>query len=295
MKRFTSVILAAMIFLNVFTMPINAETAETKAFPGAEGGGMYSLGARGAENIEVYHVTNLNDSGKGSFRDAVSKGGRIIVFDVAGNINLENILKITNVDNITILGQTAPGEGICVSGESTLFSNCNNVIVRYMRFRPGDTCFSQEDGLGVRKCTNFIVDHCSVSWSVDECLSAYENKDFTAQYCIISESLNRSLHAKGEHGYGGIWGGINASFHHNLVSTHKSRMPRIGTSQTVHSYNDTPDYESLVDIRNNVFYNWRSGEMSYGGENGVRVNLVNNYYKSTIEKKNKLFYQSYTG
>ena len=293
-KRFLCGIISVIMFMSsVGSINIYAEEKLT-AFPGAEGGGMYSLGARAAENTEVYHVTNLNDSGKGSFRDAVSKGNRIVVFDVAGNVRLESILEIKDIDNITILGQTAPGEGICIAGESVLFSNCDNVILRYIRIRPGDTCYSQEDGLGVRKCTNFIVDHCSVNWSVDECLSAYENKDFTAQYCIISESLNVSNHSKGAHGYGGIWGGINASFHHNLISSHKSRMPRIGTSETVHSYQNTPDYESLVDIRNNVFYNWRD-EAGYGGENGVRVNIVNNYYKPSSIAKHIRFYDVWQG
>lgn len=293
-KKNISILLSTILLLSsVGNIETYAEN-NSVAFPGAEGGGMYSLGARAADNIEVYHVANLKDSGTGSFRDAVSKGNRIVVFDVAGTVKLEKILSIKNIDNITILGQTAPGEGICIGGESVLFSECDNVILRYLRIRPGDTCYSQEDGLGVRKCTNFIVDHCSVSWSVDECLSAYENKNFTAQYCIISESLNYSNHSKGAHGYGGIWGGINASFHHNLISSHKSRMPRIGTSATVHSYNDTPDYESLVDIRNNVFYNWRD-EAGYGGENGVRVNIVNNYYKPSSIAKHIRFYDVWQG
>ncbi len=249
------------------------------AFPGAEGGGMYSQGARASSNFTVYHVTNLYDSGTGSFRDAVSQGNRIIVFDVAGNIMLESSLQIRS-SNLTILGQTAPGEGICVGGNDVRFSNANNVIMRYMRFRMGDISDSQEDGLGVRNCTEVILDHCSVSWSIDECLSAYENKNFTAQYCIISESLNQSHHAKGDHGYGGIWGGTNASFHHNLIATHNSRTPRVGSSATVHSYQDRPDYESLVDIRNNVIYNW-GNQCAYGGERNTRINLVNNYYKPT--------------
>ena len=262
------------------------------AFPGAEGGGMYSLGARGSENIEVYHVTTLKDGGYGSFRDAVSGDNRIIVFDVAGNIMLTSDLYI-NSSNLTILGQTAPGEGICVGGESVRFGNCSNVIIRYMRFRMGDNSFSQEDGLGVRKSTDFIIDHCSIEWSVDECLSAYENKNFTAQYCIISESLNNSIHGKGAHGYGGIWGGINASFHHNLISTHKARMPRIGSSATVSIFENSPDTDSLIDIRNNVVYNYRA-TIGYGGENQTRVNFVNNYYKpSFYSSEGVTFYTSY--
>ena len=263
------------------------------AFPGAEGGGMYSQGARAAQNFTVYHVTNLNDSGAGSFRDAVSQGNRIIIFDVAGNIMLESSLEIRN-SNLTILGQTAPGEGICIGGSDVRFRDGKNIIVRYMRFRMGDISNSQEDGLGIRNCAEVILDHCSVSWSIDECLSAYANKNFTAQYCIISESLNQSHHAKGDHGYGGIWGGINASFHHNLIASHSSRTPRIGTAYTVNSYNDTPDYESLIDIRNNVIYNWGI-QCGYGGENNVRVNLVNNYYKPTKTAKTNIIYESYEG
>ncbi len=263
------------------------------AFPGAEGGGMFSHGARASDNTSIYHVINLNDSGTGSFRDAVSKSDRIIVFDVAGTVMLESDLK-SSASNITILGQTAPGEGICIGGASVQFSGGSNIIIRYMRFRSGDYSGSQEDGLGFRSCTDVILDHCSISWSVDECLSAYENKNFTAQYCIISESLNNSIHGKGAHGYGGIWGGINASFHHNLISTHNSRNPRIGTSATVHSYNDTPDYESLIDIRNNVIYNWGSNS-GYGGENNVRGNFVNNYYKPTSCSRVHRIYEHYFG
>lgn len=275
-------------------IPINAQTIKLPAFPGAEGGGMYSQGARAADDFEIYHVTNLDDSGEGSFRDAVSKGNRMIIFDVAGNIMLKTDL-IIRTSNLTLLGQTAPGEGICVGGESVRFIGSNNVIMRYMRFRMGENSTSQEDGLGLRKCTDVIVDHCSVEWSVDECLSAYENKNFTAQYCIISESLNNSGHDKGAHGYGGIWGGINASFHHNLVSTHKARMPRIGSSATVSSYNGQPDTDSLIDIRNNVFYNYRS-TIGYGGENGTRVNFVNNYYRpSQFSSQNPKFYTPYSG
>ena len=265
------------------------------AFPGAQGGGMYTLGARGAENIAIYHVTNLNDEGEGSLRDALSKGDRIIVFDVAGNIHLKTALRVQGVSNITLLGQTSPGEGICVMGESTLFENCENIIIRYMRFRPGDLGTSQEDGLGIKRCKDFIVDHCSATWSVDEAFSAYANRNFTAQYNIIAQSMYYSVHDKGPHSYGGIWGGENATFHHNLVAHHYSRMPRIGTSQTVSSYNNDPDTDGLVDIRNNVFYNWVT-RPGYGGENGVRVNFVGNYYKPGPSSKRKdQFYLGYAG
>ena len=291
-KKLLSGCLALMITLSAMSFTPFAQEKQL-AFPCAEGGGMYSQGARASSNFTVYHVTNLYDSGSGSFRDAVSQGNRIIVFDVAGNIMLESSLQIRS-SNLTILGQTAPGEGICVGGNDVRFSNANNIIMRYMRFRMGDISDSQEDGLGVRNCTEVILDHCSVSWSIDECLSAYENKNFTAQYCIISESLNQSHHAKGDHGYGGIWGGTNASFHHNLIATHNSRTPRIGTNQTVHSYNDRPDYESLIDVRNNVIYNW-GNQSAYGGELNTRVNFVNNYYKPTAISKVKYIYDIYRG
>ncbi len=293
LKKLIACTLASVILISsVGICPAyGADDDKLTAFPGAEGGGMYTLGARAADNMTVYHVTNLNDSGVGSFRNAVSGSNRIIVFDVSGTIMLKSILKIDSC-NLTILGQTAPGDGICIAGESTLFQYCSNVIIRYMRFRPGDVGTSQEDGLGFKQCTDVIVDHCSVSWSVDEAFSAYANRNFTAQYCIISESLNNSVHDKGAHGYGGIWGGENASFHHNLIASHNSRTPRIGTSATVKSYMGHPDTDSLVDIRNNVIYNW--GEKAgYAGENNVRVNFVNNYYKKGPATKSSSFYESW--
>lgn len=293
MKKITKFTAAAMAaIMTVSGLSATAFGAEKLvAFPGAEGGGMYTLGARAASNMRVYHVTNLNDSGTGSLRAGLMGGNKIIVFDVAGTIHLKSDLKV-NASNITVLGQTAPGEGICIAGESVRFQGGSNIILRYLRFRSGDTAVSQEDGLGFKDCTDVIVDHCSISWSVDECLSAYANRNFTAQYCIISESLNESIHSKGDHGYGGIWGGENASFHHNLIASHNSRTPRIGTSATVSSYLGHPDTDSLIDIRNNVFYNW-GRQSGYGGENGVRVNLVNNYYKMGPATKKAEIYKSW--
>lgn len=254
---------------------------KTTAFPGAEGGGMYSKGARAAQSYEVYHVTNLNDSGAGSFRDAVSKSGRFIVFDVSGMIDLNS--NVTIKSNTTVLGQTAPGDGICFRGNNVKISG-ENIIVRYLRFRVGahladgsDT--RAQDGLEVTdNAQNVIIDHCSVSWGTDENLSAYAVKDVTIQNCIIAEALNQSVHEKGEHSYAGIWGGVNLSVHHNLIATHKSRNPKIGTSETVAMTSGYTDDKTVVDIRNNVIYNW-GDKAGYGAENGANVNIINNYYK----------------
>lgn len=294
LNKLLSVGMAAIMLVSSVSVPVFAES-KLAAFPGAEGGGMYTLGARASDSIEVYHVTNLNDSGAGSFRDAVSTGNRIIVFDVAGTVMLESELKISK-SNLTILGQTAPGEGICIGGESVQFSGANEVVVRYLRFRMGDKSTSEDDALSIRNGKNIIIDHCSVSWSVDECLSMYENMNTTVQNCIISEALCRSVHSKGAHGYGGIWGGINASFHHNLIASNDSRNPRIGTSYTVTNYQGSADTDNLIDIRNNVIYNWGKNS-GYGGENGVRVNVVSNYYKPSelTDKKHIHFFDPYSG
>ena len=289
-KRFICSLTALMIIAGNITYPISAEDKIT-AFPGAEGGGMYATGARGAQNQEIYHVTNLNDSGSGSFRDAVSKSNRIIVFDVAGNIELVNALNITG-SNLTILGQTAPGNGICIKNNTTGIYG-DNIILRYLRFRMGDQLTIEDDSIGGRGHKNIIIDHCSISWSVDECASFYDNTNFTMQWCIISQSLKESVHGKGNHGYGGIWGGENASYHHNLIAHHDSRNPRIATAGIEAAQNDVTKQTDLTDLRNNVIYNW-GGNSAYGGENGAPVNIVNCYYKygpSTDKGKRERIFQ----
>ena len=269
MKRCFLFLLGAVVLF----APISckAQKSEVLAFPTAEGYGKYTVGGRGGV---VYEVTNLNDSGEGSLRAAIeAKGPRTVVFRVSGTIDLKSALNIRD-PYITIAGQTAPGDGICIK-RYPLNINADEVIIRYIRVRLGNESGRSDDAIASRYHKNIILDHVSVSWSIDEALSIYHCENVTIQWCMITESLFNSNHVKGSHGFGGIWGSNYSTYHHNLIAHHSSRNPRWASGS---GYND---------YRNNVLYNWGYNS-SYGGEkhqNGnpkfsdITVNMVNNYYK----------------
>ncbi len=243
--------------------------AEIPAFPGAEGAGAFTPGGRGGK---IFEVTNLNDNGPGSLREALeARGPRIIVFRVSGIITLDKVLSISN-PYVTVAGQSAPGDGICIRGQTTEI-NTHDVVLRYLRFRRGNLK-DRDDALGGYPVGNIVIDHCSASWGLDENLSLYRymkkkpdgpdektpTENVTIQWCISSEALDLNNHA-----FGATWGGKNCSFHHNLFACNTGRNPSIG-------------WGDRFDFRNNVLFNWRHRTVD-GGDASSMVNIVANYYK----------------
>jgi pectate lyase len=268
-------------------MQTKADTPPAVAFPGAEGYGKYTVGGRGGK---VFIVSNLEDSGPGSLRAALSsKEKRIVVFSVAGTIHLQSKLIIPG--NCTIAGQSAPGDGICIADQPVSLGG-DQIIIQYLRFRLGDRFQNKgmvdgsgsDDALGGTRRKHIIIDHCSITWSTDECFSIYAGDSTTLQWNLIAEPLNYSYHFETgdkdfeQHGYGGIWGGRHLSAHHNLFAHCNSRTPRFDGIRNAES--------EFVDFRNNVLYNWGHNNV-YAGEGG-RYNIINNYYKPGPNTEPKL-------
>ena len=276
-------------FLFATALTVLTASAQAPAFPGAEGHGRYVTGGRGGE---VRHVITLEDNtNKGSLRWAVSGSAKkIVVFDVAGIISLNKELVIG--DNTTIAGQTAPEPGITVR-YYTVRPGANNII-RFLRIRRGEEKDVNDgaDATWQREKTGIVWDHCSFSWSIDEIASFYDNRNFTMQWCTLGEALANPGHSKGEHSYGGIWGGKGASFHHNFLCHMQNRVPRFcGARYGWNGYDRTkysnPVQAEIVDFRNCVMYNWGNGNGCYGGTGGGNINIVNNYYKAGPGTANK--------
>jgi len=271
-KTFISLIFS--IFLICYVIDDFVLGADILAFPGAQGAGQWATGGRGGK---VIAVTNLNDSGPGSLRDAVEQEGpRIIVFRVSGTIELMSDLEINNPD-ITIEGQTAPGDGICLK-DGQLSIVTENVIIRYIRVRLGNHA-GAKDAIHIENANNVIIDHCSASYSVDETLSVDNSDKVTVQWCIIANSLTNSIHEKGAHGFGSLLRGSNGqtySFYHNLYANNSSRNPRPGN----YASSDEDKKGLILDFRNNVIYNWGYRAGYNADKDAVSYyNFINNYYK----------------
>jgi hypothetical protein len=277
------------------------------AFPGAEGFGAYALGGRGGD---VYHVTNLYDNGAGSLRYGISSAGgtsstpRTIVFDVSGTIPLASAINV-NKSYITIAGQTAPGDGICIR-DHRINVKASNLVIRYIRSRLGDESLTEEDGIWIQNGSNIIMDHISASWSVDEVFSCSTDTNnplltnVTVQWSIISEALNHSIHGKGDHGYGALIRGCHDekfTYHHNLWAHNASRNPRPGNYDSTVSggnpYWDDP-CGLLFDFRNNVIYNWEGSRPGYDADldSICRYNYVGNWAKAGVNGTNGYLYSA---
>ena len=289
MKRLCTIAMALAAALQMQAQPL-------KAFPSAEGFGKYASGGRGGRVVEV---TNLNDTGEGSLRWALTEAGRenaTIVFRVSGIIDIgpnpqrkgENSIR-AKLKNVTIAGQTAPGEGILLRGGKLNLGGSENVIIRNIRSRlgtKGDPTKSKKENfieggaIGIENASNIIIDHCCFGWSGEENMTMYDNHYTTVQWCIVHEGLHDAGHKKGVRGYGAQWGGSPATFHHNLLISNDSRSPRINGAT-----NPKVDKNVFLEYQNNVNFNWGRRNSCYGGENEAgegsshECNFVGNYYK----------------
>lgn len=309
--------LLTILFALLMTIPqcIQAQT-KLAAFPGAEGYGKYVTGGRGGE---VCYVTRLDDCSDtnlvpGTLRWALrhNNGGkpRTVLFNVSGTIYLTSKLKLEYPD-VSILGQSAPGGGICISGFNMYICK-NNVIVRYVRFRAGDIPNSSMTGLDMENCRDIILDHCSMTWSMEECLTAYDTKYSTIQWCIIGEGLYSSKNAKGSRAYAMQWGGEHSTMHHTLITNSHSRSPRFNGVRSYSTNRGDHDYEVDSEFANNVIFNWSGTGAIYGGEYDPskaekagtwtdqikgynRVYMINNFYKpgpSTMKNNTQTMFAS---
>lgn len=241
-----------------------AHASPPPAFPGAEGWGCFAVGGRGGD---VYAVTNLDDDGPGSLRDALRAGDRTVVFRVSGTILLDSALLLEQ-SNVTVAGQTAPGGGICLRRHPLRIRDARHVVVRHLRIRVGDESGKPLDGLEVRNAEHVIIDHCSIGWASDEVLNTWHGtRNLTVQWCLIAEPLDRSSFGR-PHGFAASLGGRDTSYHHNLFAHAAGRNPSIAGGDH--------DHTERMDYRNNVIYNWR--QRSCDGK-PMSVNVVGNYYK----------------
>ena len=265
LKKIVCMVISAFMLVSLITVFDTSEVSAANtlpAFPGAEGGGMYATGGRGGQ---VVHVTNLNDSGSGSFRDAVGTSNRIVVFDVGGTITLKSDVVVKG--NVTILGQTAPGGAGITLKNGKIGMGGDNIIVRYISSRPGEKGSGDYDAWGGSNGSNSIIDHCSIGWANDEQFGLYSNNmNQTVQYTIIGPSDCVSYHSKGAHGFGVMFGKGENSWHHNLICHSLSRNFR---GKVVGTY--------AMDFVNNVIYDWGS-QTAYGTFG--HENYVNNYLKA---------------
>ncbi len=292
-KPIAMMMAGAMVFGGLTGPAANYVMADEQilAFDTAEGGGKYATGGRG---YDTYVVTSLEDYGKddtpieGTLRYGIEQvaknnGGATIVFHVGGVIHLVSDLTFRDIKNVTIAGQTAPGDGVTIAGYQTNISNSENLIIRYMRFRPGaenvNNGSDSMDALWGRDNKLFMIDHCSFSWNTDETLSTYRGQDGTVQYCVIYESLTVSGHTKGRHGYGGIFGGDNVLFQYNLIANTTSRAPRMGGGSmgdpTKEKSGDAYQYCATTQVSNNIIYNYGFNVVHGGG--WQYTNYMNNY------------------